>query len=189
MQFPNIDNQKFSDKTLRGFLLKNVDSQTDNIHVKTLNKYLINRVDNFWDQVVIPLRKQGKFKPQKIEWYFEVYKEGYEARRVGKNPYPFLNIDGDKVKQIIEFFKDKSLLQYLELGTSYLTNTYSLLSSWTRDQMILTRLEKIYSSEDPCDWIKRAEEEEKGIMSQKLNYIDGLQDILNNIGLIISKRV
>ena len=189
MQFPNIDKQKYTDKTLKGFLLKNVDTNATNLHVKMLNQYLINRVDNFWEQVVLPLRKQNKFKPDKITWYFEIYKEGYEARRVHLNPFPFIIINKEQVEEIINFFKDKTLLQYLELGTSYLANTYSLLSAWIRDQLIIKRLEYIYNSDNPCDWIKRAEQEENGIMSQKLDTIDGLQNILNNIGLIISKRV
>lgn len=189
MSFPGLDNQNFSDQTLKGFLLKNVDNSTTNPAVLHLNQYLIDRVDKFWNDVVVPLRKANKFDGNKINWYFEVYKEGYEARRLRTNPFPFVNLTESTIKDMVAFYKDLTLKEYIELGSSFLTNSYSLLSSWVRDQMALMRLEHIYTSENPHEWILRAEEEEHGIMEQKPDNIEGVMDILRNIGLLMSRKI
>ena len=124
-----------------------------------------------------------------MNWYFEVYKEGVEARRVIDNPFSFVNITQEQIMEIVKFFQGKTIVQYCELGTSFLSNCYSLLSSWYRDQLVVFRLKNIYHSEDPYDWIVTAEAEERGKMSEKPEIITGLPDIINNIGLIMSKRV
>lgn len=189
MSMPTPDNQQFSDTTLKGFILKNVDPTSQSPVIQQLNEYLIKRVDTFWEHVVVPLRKAGNFNGNKMNWYFEVYKEGIEARKVIDNPFSFINVTEDQIKEIIKFFQGKTIVQYCELGTSFLSNCYSLLSSWYRDQLVVFRLKKIYHSEDPYDWIVTAEAEERGAMSEKPEIIPGLADILNNIGLIMSKRV
>ena len=189
MTFPGIENQQFSEKTLKGFLLKNVDPTTTNPDVKALNTYLVAKVDIFWDDVIKPLEEKGhKINGNKINWYYEVYKEGLEARKLTTNPFPFLEITDEQISEIVDFFDGKSLLDYLELGTSFLSNTYSLLSSWVRDQFVLTRLDTIYNSNDPVDWILRAEEEEHGVMNKKPENVAKPMMIMNNIGMIMSKR-
>ena len=98
---PTTDNQQFSDQTLKGFLLKNIDPSTQqDPAVQILNQYLVKRVDNFWDQVIIPLRNAKEFDGNKVNYYFELYKEGLEARRVLANPFPFLSVSDDKIKEI-----------------------------------------------------------------------------------------
>nr|QBK87997.1 MAG: uncharacterized protein LCMAC202_03590 [Marseillevirus LCMAC202] len=185
----NFDNQQFSEKTLKGFLLKNIDLNTKNPTIQTLNLFFINRVDQFWVDVIEPLRQEGKFDGNKINWYFEIYKEGIEARKVGANPFTFIEIKEECIQNIVNFYENKTLKQYIELGTSFLSNSYTLLSSWVRDQLVLLRLEYIYYSDKPGDWIKRAEEEENGIMKKQSDMIPGLMDVINNIGLIMSRRV
>ena len=188
MNVPNPENQTFTDSTLKGFLLKNVDNSNTDPAVVELNKYLVQRVDTFWDQVVVPLRKAGNFNGNKINWYYEVYKEGVEARRVRDNQFTFITIDTEKIQEIMKFFQNKTVVQYCELGTSFLSNCHMVLSSWYRDQLVMFRLEKIYSSEDPLDWILTAEKEERGAMSQKPVIIEGLESVINNITLLMSRR-
>lgn len=188
MSFPTPDNQKFSDKTLKGFLLKGINFDSKNPAVQELNTFMVKRVDDFWETVVEPLRKTGNFDGNKINWYFQIYKEGRDARKLSVNPFPYNQMTNDQVTEIVEFFQNKTLREYLELGTSYLTNTYASLSAWVRDQLILLRYKEIYSSEDPLDWISRAQEEEKGVMQKQVTEIPGLIDVINNIGLIISNR-
>ena len=188
MSVPTPDNQHFSEKTLKGFLLQNVDLNTKNPAVRELNGHLIRRVDVFWNDVVEPLQKAGKFNGNKINWYFEVYKEGIDAHKLRNNPFDFISVNAENVEKLVRFFQGKTLDEYLALGTSFLTNSYSMLSSWMRDQMIFMRLEHIYSSDNPYDWVLRAEEEENGIMDQKPDLVPGLIDVLQNLNLIISKR-
>ena len=190
MNIPDLDNQQFSEKTLKGFLLKNVDPNTNgNPALQQLNAYLVKRVDEFWTTVVEPLRKDGSFDGNKINWYFEIYKEGLDARRLGANRFDFVDISEQQVRDLVASFDGKTLSEYIGLGTSYLSNSYSMLSAWIRDQMVLLRLEHIYSSEDPLDWIRRAEAEEEGVMAKKPDQVEGLIEVLNNISLIISRRV
>lgn len=189
MNLPIPENQNFSEKTLKGFLLKNIELNSKNQTIQELNKFLIERVDEFWDQIVVPLQEQRAFDGNKINWYFEIYKEGLDARRLGDHPFTFVEIKQDQVQELVNFYKDKTLKQYIMLGTSFLSNSYTMLSSWIRDQMVLLRLKEIYSSSLPVDWIKRAEEEEHGVMDQKPDQIKGLTDVLMNIQLIISRQV
>nr|QBK87132.1 MAG: uncharacterized protein LCMAC201_00340 [Marseillevirus LCMAC201] len=188
MDFPGLDNQQFSEKTLKGFLLKGIDPNSKNPAVQSLNIFCIHRVDKFWVDVIEPLCQKGTFDGNKINWYFEIYKEGIEAHKVSANPFTFIEIKEEQIRDVIKFYDNKTLKQYLELGTSFLSNSYTLLSSWVRDQMVLLRLEHIYSSENPCDWIICAETEEHGIMKQQ-PIIPGLMDIVNNISLIMSRKV
>ena len=189
MDFPGLDNQQFSEKTLKGFLLKNIDLNTQNPAIRNLNQFLIQRVDKFWVDIVEPLHQQEKFNGNKINWYFEIYKEGIEAHKVAANPFTFFEITEKQIHDIVKFYKDKTLREYIELGTSFLSNSYSVLSSWVRDQLVLLRLEHIYASEKPSDWIIRAEAEEQGIMKQQPDVVPGLMDVVNNISLIMSRRV
>jgi hypothetical protein len=186
MEIPSADNQKFSESTLKGFLLKNVDPNTKDPVIQTLNQYLTNRVDEFWVNVVQPLKRINKFDGNKINWYFQIYKEGLEAQKVFQNPFTFITISEEKIIEIVQFFEKKTLLEYLALGTSFITNAFSLLSLWQRDQLVIKRFNHIYNSNDPSKWILRAEEEEHGIMQQ---VVDPITDILKNIGLIISRRI
>ncbi len=189
MEVPDPSNQQFSEKTLKGFLLKNVDPNAKSEDIQELNKFLVARVDAFWDVVMVPLRKAENFNGNKLNWYFEIYKEGVEAYKVKENPFTFLRISQEEIAEIVKFYDGKILLEYVDLGVSFLSNTYTLLTSWIRDEMIMMRLEHIYSSSDPYDWIVRAEKEEYGVMMQKPTSIPGLVDVINNIGLIMSRRV
>ena len=68
MDFPGLDNQQFSEKTLKGFLLKNVDPNAKSPAVRQLNNFLVKRVDTFWDQVIIPIRNNGTFDGNKTHF-------------------------------------------------------------------------------------------------------------------------
>lgn len=186
---PTPDNQDFSDTTLKGFLLKGIDKKSDNPTILALNKILTAQVDRFWEAVVIPLRKSKQLNGNKINWYFQIYKEGYEARKLAVHPFTAMTCDEATVKGIIEEFKDKTLPEYIELGTSYLANAAAILNAWTRDQTLLKRLATIYSSDQPHEWIIAAEREERGIMKDTAGNVPGLRETLNNITILMAKRV
>lgn len=189
MDFSHLDTQKFSDKTLKGFLLKNLDPAPKTELAAQLNYYITRRVDDFWEDVVMPLKTSGGFDGNKINWYFEIYKEGYEAKKLALHPFCFNVLQREQVMGLVQFLETKDVMEYLELGTSFLSNAYTLLSSWIRDQMIALRLEHIYNSGNPLDWILRAEQEERGVMSQKAMDADIIYPILNTIGAIMSRRI
>ena len=184
-----MDNQTFTETTLKGFLLKNVDLETNNPTIIQLNKFLIARVDQFWVDVVLPLRKMGKFDGNKVNWYFEIYKEGVEARKLNNVLFLIMPINESQITSLVLFYKDKTLYEYINLGTSFLANSFAVLSAWTRDQLLYKRLHAIYNDESPVNWIVRAEAEEHGIMSEKECSIEGLDLILKNIGLLMSRRI
>jgi hypothetical protein len=189
MNIPGFDNQNFSEKTLKGILLQNVDRKSKDPMVIKLNQFLIERVDIFWDQIVIPLKYKNKFNPNKITWYFNIYKEALEARKVKNNPFNKINITVEQIVDLVNFYNEKTIDQYIELGTSFLANTLSILTSWLRDQTILMRLETVYNSSDPVQWILQAEAEERGIMSKKPDGLPELETVIKNISFIMSRRV
>ena len=189
MNIPQLDNQNFSETTLKGFLLKNLDLKTKHPVVQQVNACLVKRVDDFWNTVVVKLQKEEKFDGNKINWYFEVYKEGIDAHKLKEHPFPFFQVQDETIEEIVAFYKDKTLEQYVELGTSFLSNSYSLLSSYLRDKTVLQRLEHIYGSLDPYDWIVTAEKEDRGVMSQQPDINPVVLDLIKNIGLIMSKRL
>lgn len=189
VDIPGLNDQNFSDKTLKGFLLKNVDPNPANVHIQNLNKYLIDRVDNFWKDVVIPLRNMNRFDGNKINWYFEIYREGLESQKLIDNPFNYLQSDEQKFEELVSFLSGKSLLEYLTLGTSFLTNTFAFLTSRVRDTMMLKRKEIIYVSNEPVNWIIKAEEEEHGLMTNCYGDDKRVQQIINNISLIIARKV
>jgi hypothetical protein len=186
---PILENQDFEDTNLKGFLLTNVDHKNKSPQSLLLNDFLVKRVDMFWDQVVLPLRKLEKFDPNKIKWYYEIYKEGIEAHKVSQNPFNFLNINDNCIATIINFYKGKTLTDYLSLGTSFLSNTYTILTSWYRDQLIINRLQNIYNSNNPYEWVLNAEKEEKGLMTKNTLTAPEATEILQNIGLVMSRRI
>ena len=186
---PTPENQEFSETTLKGFLLKNIDRKTDNPTILAINKILIAQVDRFWEAIVVPLRKSKQLNGNKINWYFQIYKEGYEARKLALHPFTAMVCDEATVKSIIESFKDKTLTEYIELGTSYLANAASILNAWIRDQTLLKRLATVYKSDNPYDWVIAAEKEEHGVMKESVGNVPGLRETLNNITILLAKRV
>jgi len=184
-----IGQQKFSDSTLKSFILKNVDFSTKNPVIKELNAFLIERVNTFWDLVVVRLQKSDNFDGNKMNWYFDIYKEGIEAKKLKNNPFLMADIPEAKIAETILTLVEKTVLEYVQLGSTFLANSFALLSAYLRDKMIMLRLEHIYVSDDPYEWILAAEKEEHGKMSEKPADFDQVYNILNNINLIISKRV
>lgn len=186
---PTPENQDFSDSTLKGFLLKGIDKKSDNPTIIAINKILIAQVDRFWESVVIPLRKSKRLNGNKINWYFQIYKEGYEARKLVLHPFTAMTCDEATVKSIIAGFQGKTLTEYIELGTSHLANAAAILNAWVRDQTLLMRLKTVYNSDSPHEWIITAEKEENGVMKDTHGNIPGLRETLNNISILLAKRV
>ena len=189
MEIPTPENQTFSEKTLKGFLLKGVDPKSTNPTIQMINKILTKQVDAFWEAVVVPLRKGGKLDGNKINWYFQIYKEGYEARKLVVHPFTAMVCDRESIVKIVREYEGKTIQQYLELGTSYLSNTLSILNAWSRDQLLMKRLTTIYKSDNPVDWIMTAEKEEHGIMKENTLDIQGLRELVQNITLLLARRV
>ena len=186
---PELGKQTINDNNLRGFLLKNVNSQTQHPHEKLLNQFLENRVNMFFTSVVEPLRTMNHFNQDKIQWYFAIYKEGLEAYKVQANPFTFLNVSRDQINEIVLFLKDKDLLALCELGASFLTNAYTALTGYFRDQLVLVRLDTIYKSDKPVDWILIAEKEEDGLMKQNVDTVPEVHDVIQKITFLMNKRV
>lgn len=182
--------QQFSEKTLKGFLMKNVQPGAQDPRVKDLNSYLVARVDRFWDDVAVPLIKNGVFNPEKIVWYYEIYKEGIEARRVNQNPFVHVPVTQEIIDNIVDELLVLNVPELCDLGGTYLSSAYTVLCSWYRDELISKRYRLLYVSENPVDWITSAQAEEDGLMM--MSATEGkpeVTDLLTRIGLIISRRV
>lgn len=189
MSIPHIE-QTYTDTTLKGFILRNLRPNPNNDPaLKAANDYLNTSVDNFWNDVVVPLREKGSFVPDKINWYFEIYKEALEVRKANAVPFPFGMVGDSEVDEIKEMFENAEMKDYIEMGTSTLSTVYSLLTNWLTRKASAMRLEKLYYSNTPVDWILKAEEEEHGIMSQKPSGTEDIMPILSKIGLIMSMKL
>jgi len=157
--------------------------------LEILNNHINEKLERFWEKVVIPLEQEGLFNPNKLRWYFEVYKEGIEANRVINNIFPFINISDNVVNDIISFYNHKTIEEYMELGSTYLSNTFMVLSAWYRNQMIMKRLKYIYKSEKPVEWIKEAEKEEWGKMTETVTLSPELYKIMENIKILCGTNI
>lgn len=188
LETPVFQNQEFSEQNLKGFLLKNVDQNSNNPHIIELNKFLINRVEQFWKDIVIPLKEEQNFNPHKINWYFEIYKEGLESKKVQNHPFKLLKVSETDIKNLISEFDEKTLEQYLEKGMHYLSTVYSILSIWKRDTLLQRRSENIYDSPEPISWIHCAEEKED-LMKNEVKNLSQLDNLLQNISLLMAKKV
>lgn len=186
MDIPEFNNPKFSEQTLKGFLLKHIEPNSTNPEVQELNHYQISRVDRFWESVIKPLEKEGKFDGNKIQWYFEIYKEGLEAHKSREHA---TSIPDEKVDEIVEKLRGLKITEFIELGTSFLSNSFALLTAWVREKLIVYRLKHIYHSDSPIDWIHRAEAEEEGAMKQTIEGAEEVQEVMRKIALIMHHRI
>jgi len=186
---PPLNEQTFTETALRGFVFTPIENRMNDPGITFLNKFLEGRVDSFWEKVVIPLRQTNDFDPNKIKWYFEIYKEGLEAHTCRKNPFTFVEITQEQIEEIVEFYNNKTLKEYLNLGMTFISNTFTILSSWYRDQLVQHRLETIYNSQEPVNWIKTAEQEETGAMQKEIETVPGLKQVLENISMLMSRRI
>lgn len=180
------DNQQFSEKTLKGYLLKNCNPNATDPSEKALNVFLTGRVDKFWDDVVNPLRKYHSFDGNKIAWYFEIYKEGMEARKLGNGCSNGSTGDDEQVQKIVAHLEKKTIMEYIELGKSFLCNAHMVLIAYKRDKQLLHRLRHIYASDSPVDWITTADREEKGLMNM-VEDLTPVNNIIRNIGMLITR--
>lgn len=189
MSLPNIE-QNYTDSNLRGFLLKGLKpNQGKNPDIAAANEYLTDSVDRFWRDIVEPLREKESFNPDKILWYFEIYKEGLEIRRAAEKPCRFGQILDSDVEEIKKEFFELEFKDYLDLGNTYLANVYTVLTRWLGNRASKMRLANIYNSDAPVEWILTAEKEERGLMEQKPEGTDDIMPIIGKIGLIISMKL
>ena len=188
-----IEEQTYTDNNLKGFLLSK-----NNIHMfKNSNDTLIqegvtvyeNRVDNFMKDVVEPLKQENKLNVDKLQWYYEIYKEAQEARKVKTQSLFDKDISHELIQSLIQTLKDKNVEELLSYGTSYISTAFSLISSWYRDMMILSRLDTLYYSEDPVEWIKKAEENEKDIMEINVDSDPSTRQLLHKMSLIMKLKI
>ena len=184
----SANRQDYTEQTLKKFLLDNLSNVPGNPTLSAMDLYLTNRVNTFWTRVAKPLKEKDTFDGNKIKWYFEIYKEGVRAHAMKQNPFVYLVITPENIEGLLKIFKEKTLIDYIGLGTSFLSDAYSLMLAWSRDQRLIKRLETIYASENPLDWILAAEREEAGVMRETATSYPEIQSIMNNIQLVLSKE-
>lgn len=177
-------NMKKSD--MNRLLTKNVDLRSQDPKVIDVNNFITERVNTFLNEVVDEI---PDFDCNKLEWYFEIYKEGLEIHKFLNNNHPMIQITGQNIRSITEYFAGKTIEEYLALGLNYLTTVYSVLSTFIRNELINHRAATIYLTNNPVEWIKTAVSEERGEMSKKPEELEDVINVVSNIGLIISRRV
>jgi len=183
----NPDTQELSTNQIKKLLTKNL-SKSDDDRVKLLNSYILVLIENFCDQVVDPLKNINQFDNNKTLWYFQIYKEGLEAKKLLKHntEFEFLEIKENQIQKLVDFLASKDIIEYCELGSGFLGKAFTLISSWYRDKLLYNRLQTIYQSENPIDWIKNAEYKDK-IMELNINNLPELKLIMDNLNIIIGK--
>lgn len=183
----NPDTQELSTNQIKKLLTKNL-SKSDDDRVKLLNSYILVLIENFCDQVVDPLKNINQFDNNKTLWYFQIYKEGLEAKKLLKHntEFEFLEIKENQIQKLVDFLSSKDIIEYCELGSGFLGKAFTLISAWYRDKLLYNRLKTIYQSENPIDWIKNAEYKDK-IMELNINNLPELKLIMDNLNIIIGK--
>ena len=188
----NPDKQRLSLAALRAQLLKNLINIPSNVPehkavvYREINKFLESKVDKFL--LLVNYDTLENFNPNKIEWYYEIYKEGLE---VSASLGPIMDNDLEiKVKEIIDFLSPKSITEFCEMGSTRLSEYFVVLSSWCRDKLIEHRRKTIYNSLDPLMWIKNAEDQDQGAMMFTIQHLDkDMPFILDKIQLLKSRKI
>jgi hypothetical protein len=158
----------------------------DYIEIKNI---LDTRIDVFMKDVIIPLQSSGNFDINKINWYFALYKEGFEAQKV-KNRSVSSEFDIESlIEKYVNELQHKTITELLDYGTSYLSFVYTLITSFHRDNLILERLKIIYNTPEPVDWIYNAQLYEKELLEINIFSHSYTSDILKKISKILSKRL
>lgn len=183
----NPDTQDLSTNQIKKLLTKNL-SKSDDDRVKLLNSYILVLIENFCEHIVEPLKTSNTYDNNKTMWYFQIYKEGLEAKKMLKNisDFDFLEIKESQIQKLVAFLSNKDILEYCELGSSFLGKAFTLISAWYRDKLLYNRLKTIYESDIPTDWIKNAEYKDK-IMDLNINNLPELKLIMENLNIIIGK--
>jgi len=149
-------NQPISDSNLRASLLGKVDIGSSDPVVKALTHHKTTNIDEFWEKLVVPMREKGNFDQNKIKWYFEVYRAG-AGTKYGDGDSSIFGISDEKVRTIVDHLSSLELDDYFKLNSHYLTNCGLFLTSWINYKKSQQRLDTIFKSDDPCDWITEME--------------------------------
>lgn len=151
----NPDKQKLSEASVKKMLLKNLipikaaNGDERKLQVYTeINNFLKERVETFLK--ILP----EDTNPNKIEWYFEIYKEGYDILNENK----LSKRSEEEIKDLIASFKNKSITDYCKMGSCFLADVFATLSAYYRDKLLEDRLKTVYTCSDPKVWFENAEE-------------------------------
>lgn len=184
----NPDKQKLSVKTMRASLLKNLipindknvppgkEGSEKKLQVYTeINEFLEDRVDKFL-KIILSFSDTDDFNPNKLSWYFEIYKEGTEL----KNSKPFSHFsqfDDLLILSSIDDLSKMSVKEMCNLGPNALSDIFANLSAWYREKLLNYRKKEVYVKNDPLQWFKAAEENDEAFMKTMNGNAEGLKDI------------
>lgn len=180
-----LNQQEYTDDMIRGIIQQswNVNTMTDEI-----KDVLNTRLEAFMNEVVTPLRSMKVFDANKTHWYWAVYKEGIEAKKAQKTTFSKDYMPESLINKIVKDHEKKTVTELIELGTGYLSSLFSTITGFHRDNLIIQRLNVLYYSANPVDWIL-ASEKENGVMETNVMSHPETSQLLSNISMIMKHRV
>jgi len=175
---------------IKGVLLQHVNKFSNSKDALTHKGIDIakKQADTFINEVIQPLMEQDSFDPNKITWYYAIYKEAKNAKKIKELDFfgdPFYK---NSIHRLIEELNGKSIEDLLTYGTSYLATAYSLISSYNRDMLAVARLDTLYKGDDPLQWIKNAETNQD-ILQYNIDSDENTKELLHHLSLILNLRL
>lgn len=162
---PTMENEssKVDPNAIQNSLIVNLPQE--NPESKGLRDFLLERVANFYKDVVEPMNERDSTFPMgKTRFFFEIYKEGLEANKLYNDHTfsKFFTITEEEVNNLVAFVNKTDFKQLCELGSSFVINSFFTLQNWCRDIFLIERYSLVYGNgSKPLDWIDAVVENEK----------------------------
>ncbi len=202
----NPDKQKLSVSSIKAELLKNLipindktvppgkEGSEKKLKVYTeFNSFLQKRVDAFVE-IISLLEVLQEVNPNKIPWYYEIFKEGLEMFNDKAGKYA-MDLDFQEMWTMVDDLSKMSTEEMCALGQNCLTDIFAQISAWYRDTLLRYRKEKVYNSKSPLEWFKAAEENDEVLMKTITGNLEGLNihpdvtKVLDMIQLLRSRKL
>jgi len=153
-----------------------------------IKEYETKLIDDFIQDIIEPLRTKNQLVNTKILWYYNIYKEAKEAKRIKNKSYN--GLDEKEVEKLIELLNKKSFKEMVnEFGTNCLVNYFYIIISYHKHNLLQLREKTIYSSDTPIDWIKNTEKNQEELTKMDIYNHPNTKNLLEKLLCIVSLKL
>jgi len=162
-------------REVRKRLIQKYPTHTDP-RVKKARVYIESQIEKFIEQVVVPLGNDFDFK--NLDKYWGIYREGCESRKI--QPVIFNRPSQEQINQLIVLLNTDNIENLFSMGYTFLSDAYTTLNVYIREEMTKKRLETCFKSDNPVDWVKNFTPIEFDPLHKK---------IIENLGVLLQLKI
>lgn len=153
-----------------------------------VKEYETNLIADFINDIIEPLRKTNELMNTKILWYYTIYKEAKEAKRVKDKLYN--GLDEKEVECLIDNLNKKTFDEMInEYGTICLVRYFYIIVSYHKHNLLQLRGKTIYNSDRPIDWIKNTEKNQQEMSKMDVYNHPNTKNLLDKLLCIVSLKL